>query len=120
MHPANDKGREVGRGPGDEPQKEKIREIKPVRYGKALVRNTITVSWKTTDWEKLYKSKEKAICRREETYYGGKNIYNTKENTFCRKGRITETTIAQQIFYLSHNHSLDGTYNGCKRHTLLH
>lgn len=71
-------------------------------------------------WEKLYKSKEKAICRREETYYGGKNIYNTKENTFCRKGRITETTIAQQIFYLSHNHSLDGTYNGCKRHTLLH
>lgn len=71
-------------------------------------------------WEKLYKSKEKAICKREEAYYVKKYIYNTKENTFCRKGRITETTIAQQIFYLSHNHSLDGTYNGCKRHTLLH
>lgn len=120
MHPANDKGREVGRGPGDEPQKEKIREIKPVRYGKALVRNTITVSWKTTDWEKLYKSKEKAICRREEAYYGEKIYTIQKKIHSAGMGRITETTIAQQIFYLSHNHSLDGTYNGCKRHTLLH
>lgn len=71
-------------------------------------------------WEKLYKSKEKAICRREEAYYGEKIYTIQKKIHSAGMGRITETTIAQQIFYLSHNHSLDGTYNGCKRHTLLH
>lgn len=31
-------------------------------------------------WEKLYKSKEKAICRREEAYYG-KKIYTIQKKT---------------------------------------
>lgn len=58
--------------------------------------------------------------------YERKNIYTIKIYIIKKKKMqfVGEEAMKQHLlnkyFYLSHNHSLDGTYNGCKRHTLLH